>query len=101
MFRECASLPVNIALTFSLSRLGKSHQDGWSKGRGSPMHWVWCSTADGDKVPVNLERVATMARMKTKNKEGAEVEVTSLFYGCVAQHGAGVHYANSQVLETP
>ena len=65
------------------------------------MHWVWCSTADGDKVPVNLEHVATMARMKTKNKDGADIEVTSLFYGCVAQHGAGVHYANSQVLETP
>ena len=66
------------------------------------MHWVWCSTADGDKVPVNLEHVATMARIKTKNKDGAEVEVTSLFYGYVAgPAGGGVHYANSQVLETP
>lgn len=65
-------------------------------------HWVWCSTATGEKVPVNLELVATMARQKAKGPDGGDIEVTALFYGhAAALPGGGVHYANSQVLETP
>jgi len=62
------------------------------------MHWVWCSGVNGDKVPVNLDMIATMLR--GKNEKG--VEITSMFYGTMAMNIQGqVSYANTQVLETP
>ena len=62
------------------------------------MHFVWATAVNGDKVPVNLEHVATMLR--GKNDKG--VEATSLFYGHIAVSVQGaVTYANTQVLETP
>ena len=62
------------------------------------MHWVWATGVGGDKVAVNLDLVASVARVKTDKGDNA----TALFFGSIAVNVQGqAHYGNTQVLETP
>lgn len=60
------------------------------------MHWVWATTIEGERVPVNLAAVPTMTRTK-----GADA-CTILFLGGVTLLPTGVPaYAQTRVVETP
>jgi len=65
--------------------------------------FIWCTEASrGDKVAINLDLVAAMARGKIKTAQGQEVECTNLYYGSIAVtlQGAAA-YGLTAVLETP
>jgi len=65
------------------------------------MHWVWATGVNGDKVPINLELIATMMRGKALDNQKIERDATLLFYGTVAVGMQGPIYASTAVLETP
>lgn len=65
----------------------------------SEPHWVWATDATtNQRIPVNLTAVPTM--LSLSRPDGSKV--TALFFGGLAfdQKGA-VHYAQTQVLESP
>lgn len=65
----------------------------------SEPHWVWATDATtNQRIPVNLTAIPTM--LSLTRADGTAV--TALFIGGIAFDPKGaVHYAQSQVLETP
>lgn len=67
-------------------------------------HWVWATSHEGYKIPVNLGSIHTMHRCFLMGKDGkpTETEVTILYLGGVVMMPNGtMDYAKSLVRETP